>query len=45
MIYVAYDHGRGKRPPEYTKEITIAKMSENRIVAGDPTSIRYIVSQ
>ncbi len=45
MIYVAYDHGRGKRAPDYTKEITIAQIPENRIIEGNPTSTRYIVSK
>lgn len=45
MIYVAYDHGRGKRPPDYTKEITIAKIPESRIIEGNPMSTRYVVSK
>lgn len=44
-IYVAYDHGRGKGAPDFTKEITIAKIPEDRIVAGEPTSTRYVVSK
>ncbi|MBI5685082.1 MAG: exo-alpha-sialidase [Verrucomicrobia bacterium] len=44
-IYVAYDHGRGKRPPDFTKEITIAVIPEKGVVEGKPTSTRYIVSK
>ncbi|MBI5395681.1 MAG: exo-alpha-sialidase [Verrucomicrobia bacterium] len=45
MIYVAYDHGRGKTPPNYEKEITIARIPENSIVEGKPTSTRFVVSK
>ncbi len=44
-IYVAYDHGRGKRPPEFTKEITVALISEDRVAEGKPTCQRFIVSK
>jgi hypothetical protein len=45
MIYVVYDHGRGRRPPDFTKEITIARIPERSIIEGNPTSTRYIVSK
>ena len=44
-IYVAYDHGRGKLPPDYTKEITVALIPEERIIEGNPTCARYVVSK
>jgi hypothetical protein len=44
-IYVAYDHGRGKTPPNYEKEITIAVIPEKSIVEGKPVSTRFIVSK
>ena len=44
-IFVAYDHGRGKTAPDYTKEITIAKIPEEGVAAGFPTHTRYIVSK
>ncbi len=45
MIYVAYDHGRGKRAPDYIQEITIARIPEESVVDGNPTSTRSIVSK
>jgi hypothetical protein len=44
-VYVAYDHGRGELKPDYTKEITVARISEEGVVAGTPTSTRYVVSK
>jgi hypothetical protein len=45
MIYVAYDHRRGRTPPNYEKEITIAAIREESIVEGKPNSTRFIVAR
>jgi hypothetical protein len=44
-IYVAYDHGRGRKAPDFTKEITVAKISEDSVVEGRPTHARHVVSR
>lgn len=44
-IHVAYDHGRGRRPPEFTKEILVAVISEESVAAGHPTRTLYVVSK
>ena len=44
-IYVAYDRGRGKRSPDYTQEITVALIPEERVVEGNPTCERFTVSK
>lgn len=44
-IYVAYDHGRGKKAPDYLKEITIARIPEDPVINGNPTSTRRVVSE
>ena len=43
-IYIAYDHGRGRTAPDYTQEITIAKISETAVVNGNPEASFYVVS-
>ncbi len=45
MTYVAYDHGRGKLAPYFTKEITFARISEDGIVGGNPTCARFVVAR
>jgi hypothetical protein len=42
---IIHDHGRGKRPPGFTKGITIARIPENSLIEGNPTSERFIVSK
>ncbi len=44
-IYIAYDHGRGKGAPEFTQEITIAKIPEESVVEGKPTHTLHLVAK
>lgn len=45
MIFVAYDHGRGRKPPNYEKEITIARISEAGVIEKKPAVTRFVVSK
>lgn len=45
QIYVAYDHGRGRKGPDFTKEITIAVVSEADLIAGKSDGRHFIVSK
>ncbi|MFZ4767911.1 MAG: sialidase family protein [Roseimicrobium sp.] len=45
LIYVAYDHGRGREAPRFTKEITIAVIAEADLLAGKSDCRRFIVSK
>lgn len=45
LIYLAYDHGRGRNPPDYPKEITIAVVAEADLLAGKTEYRRIIVSK
>jgi len=45
QIYVAYDHGRGRVAPQFTKEITVAVVAEADLLAGKVSFRRFIVSK
>jgi len=45
LIYVAYDHGRGKKAPDFTQEITVAVIAEADLLAGKSDIRRFIVSK
>ena len=44
-IFVAYDHGRGKHPPAYDKEIMVAAIPEDLVVKGKPACTLHVVSK
>ena len=45
QFYLAYDHGRGRKGPDFTKEITIAVVAEADLLAGKTEFRRIIVSK
>ena len=45
LIYVAYDHGRGREAPHFTQEITVTVVAEADLLAGKSDCRRFVVSK